>query len=78
MRIDPRTGAEATELDLKSFLSQAWGMNVGYTIAAYNDMAKIHNPRRDDILLIGIEALIRRGFADPRGPQRHSGARRST
>ena len=82
VRIDPRNGAEVTELELKSFLSQAWGMNVGYTIAAYNDMAKIHNPRRDDILLIGIEALIRKdspiseghSVIPERGAQRESGA----
>ena len=41
MQIDPRNGNEATDLNLSDFLSRAWGMEVGYTIAAYNDMTKV-------------------------------------
>jgi hypothetical protein len=53
VRIDPRDGSETTELDLRDYLSRAWGMNVGYIVAAYNDMAKVHGD-----LLIGLEAFI--------------------
>ena len=41
VRIDPRDGSETTELDLHDYLSKAWGMNVGYIIAAYNNMAQV-------------------------------------
>jgi hypothetical protein len=41
VRVDPKDGSEATELDLGSFLSTAWQIRVSYVIAAYNDMAKI-------------------------------------
>ncbi len=58
VRIDPRDGSEATDLDLGGFLSKAWGMRVAYVIAAYNDMAKIHDPQGDDVLLIGLDASI--------------------
>jgi hypothetical protein len=33
-------------------------MRVSYVIAAYNDMAKIRDPQRGDLLLIGLEAFI--------------------
>ncbi|MGO8800684.1 MAG: hypothetical protein ACLQE9_13695 [Roseiarcus sp.] len=59
VRIDPRNGNEATDLNLSDFLSRAWGMEVGYTIAAYNDMAKVRDSRGQDLLLIGVEANIR-------------------
>ena len=58
VRVDPRDGSEATDLDLRDFLGKAWGMPVGYAIAAYNDMAAVHDPRGRDALLIGIEAFI--------------------
>jgi poly(A) polymerase len=58
VRVDPRDGSEATELDLADFLQQRWGMPVGYVIAAYNNMAKIHDPASGEALLIGIEAFI--------------------
>ena len=29
IRVDPRDGSEATDLDLHDFLSRAWGMDVG-------------------------------------------------
>jgi len=53
VRIDPRDGSETTELDLHDYLSKAWGMNVGYIIAAYNNMTPVHGD-----LLIGLEAFI--------------------
>jgi hypothetical protein len=58
VRVDPKDGSEATELDLGSFLSTAWQIRVGYVIAAYNDMAKIRDPQRGDLLLMGLEAFI--------------------
>ena len=58
MRVDPRDGSEATELDLADFLQQRWDMPVSYVIAAYNDMAKIRDPAGGQALLIGIEAFI--------------------
>jgi hypothetical protein len=51
VRIDPTTGAERTELNLRQFLSNAWGMPVGYIIAAYNDMAPSHPPDDGNALL---------------------------
>jgi hypothetical protein len=58
VRIDPRDGSEATELDLADFLQQRWGMPVSYVIAAYSDMARIRDPAGGEALLIGIEAFI--------------------
>ncbi|MGO8800683.1 MAG: hypothetical protein ACLQJL_16560 [Roseiarcus sp.] len=58
VRVDPKNGGEVTELDLKSFLGEAWGMGVSYTISAYNDMAAINDSRGHELLLIGFEAFI--------------------
>ena len=58
VRVDPRDGSEATELDLADFLQQRWGMPISYVITAYNDMAKIRDPAGGEALLIGIEAFI--------------------
>jgi hypothetical protein len=58
VRVDPRDGSEATELDVADFLRQGWGMAVSYVIAAYNDMVKIPDPVGGEALLIGIEAFI--------------------
>ena len=55
VRVDPRDGSEATELDLTDFLARAWGMRVAYTITAYNDMTKIGNA-----VLLGTQAFIPR------------------
>jgi hypothetical protein len=66
VRIDPATGAEATELDLPRFLSAAWGMRVGYTIAAYNDMTAVPLAGGGRALLIGVMAFVRP--ASPVGP----------
>jgi hypothetical protein len=57
VRVDPRDGSEATELDLADFLGQRWGMRANYVIAAYNDMARISEPG-GEALLIGLEAFI--------------------
>jgi len=58
VRVDPRDGSEATELDLPAFLRQHWEMPAGYVIAAYNNMAKVRDPAGGEALLIGIEAFI--------------------
>jgi len=58
VRVDPRDGSEATELNLADFLVQRWGMRAGYVIAAYNNMAKIRDPGGGEALLIGLEAFI--------------------
>jgi hypothetical protein len=60
IRVDPRDGSEATDLDLHDFLSRAWGMDVGYTIAAYNNMTEVHEFRGENLFLIGLEAFIPR------------------
>jgi hypothetical protein len=58
VRVDPRDGSEATELDLADFLGQRWGMRSGYVIAAYNDIAQARAPDGGETLLIGLEAFI--------------------
>jgi hypothetical protein len=58
LRFDPTTGKETQEVDLREMLTAAWGTQVGYVIAAYNDMAKFRGPD-GDVLLIGLEAFIR-------------------
>jgi hypothetical protein len=58
VRVDPRDGSEATDLDLHEFLSKAWGMEVGYAIAAYNDMTEVRDRNEETVLLIGLEAFI--------------------
>ena len=63
VRVDPGTGAETTDIDLRGFLANAWGGSVGYVIAAYNDMTKVRDPRAGDVVLIGLEAFI-----PPRAP----------
>jgi hypothetical protein len=55
VRIDPRDGSEATELDIGDFLGRSWGMRVNYTITAYNNMAKIGGS-----LLMGVMAFVPR------------------
>jgi hypothetical protein len=57
VRVDPRDGSEATELDLGDFFGQRGGMRANYVIAAYNDMAKAREPG-GEALLIGLEAFI--------------------
>ena len=58
VRVDPKDGSEATDLDLAEFLNSRWQTQVSYVIAAYNDKTKIR-----DLLLIGLEA-----FVPPRSP----------
>ena len=67
VRIDPGDGGETTEVDLHGLLSRAWGMETGYTIAAYNNMTEVRNSNGEDVLLIGLEAVIPRSspVADP-------------
>ena len=60
VKVDPRDGRAVTDLDLHDFLSKAWGMEVGYTIAAYNNMTEVRDDRGDDDYLIGLEAFIPR------------------
>jgi hypothetical protein len=60
VRVDPTTGAEATELDLQDFLPRAWGMRVNYTIAAYNDMTKAGGA-----VLLGLMAFVPRNTPIP-------------
>jgi len=60
VRIDPATGGEATELDLREFLGQAWGMRVNYTIAGYNDMTKVGGA-----VLLGLMAFVPRNAPIP-------------
>lgn len=63
IRVDPEDGSEAIDLDLETFLSDHWQTRASYVIAAYNDMAKIHDDQRGDLLLISLEAFI-----PPRAP----------
>jgi hypothetical protein len=72
IRVDPKDGSEAIDLDLETFLSNRWQTQVGYVIAAYNDMAKIHDNQHGDLLLIGLEAFIRR-----RAPAASASAKRA-
>jgi hypothetical protein len=58
VRIDPRDGSEATDLDLEDFLATNWGMRVGYTITAYNDMTTVQDLRGQSMVLMGLEAFI--------------------
>ncbi len=58
VRVDPRDGSEAAEVDLPGFLGRQWEMPASYVIAAYNDMAKVRDPGRGEALLIGLEAFI--------------------
>jgi len=60
VRVDPATGGEATELDLREFLGQAWGMRVNYAIAAYNDMTKAGGA-----VLLGLMAFVPRNMPIP-------------
>jgi hypothetical protein len=67
LRIDPASGAESTDLELGQFLSDSWKLPVTYVIAAYNDMTKLHDASRGDIVLIGLEAFIPKRAALPAG-----------
>jgi hypothetical protein len=69
VRIDPATGAEAAELDLSRFLARAWGMRVGYVLAAYNDMTKVPAPGGGEAVLLGLCAFIPRDV--PIAPGHH-------
>lgn len=57
VRIDPDTGADATDLDVAGLLDRAWSTKVSYVIGAYNDMPRLPGPG-GEALLIGLEAFI--------------------
>lgn len=65
VRIDPETGADATDLDVVGLLDRAWGTKVSYVIGAYNDMPRLP-VLGGDVVLIGLEAFI--PPASPRPP----------
>jgi hypothetical protein len=65
--VDPKDGSETIDLDLETFLTNHWRMRASYVIAAYNDMAKIHDNQRGELLLIGLEAFIPVRAPAPRG-----------
>ena len=73
VRIDPTSGEETTELDIPTFLNGAWATKVGYTIAAYNDMAVVAGPRGEATVLIGIEAFLPASSPVPAGHVRVDG-----
>lgn len=60
VRIDPARGSETTELWYGPFLTRAWGMRAGYTMAAYNDMTRVSVPGQGQALLLGLCAFIPR------------------
>jgi len=66
LRVDPKTGRDATDLDLRDVLADAWRMPVGYVIAAYNEMTKLSRPEGEE-LLIGLEAFIPPRAQIPKG-----------
>ena len=66
VRIDPETGADATDLDLNGFLNRVWGTRVSYVIGAYNDMPRLPVPG-GEALLIGLEAFIPAASPRPTG-----------
>lgn len=65
VRIDPETGADATDLDLDGLLDRTWGTKVSYVVAAYNDMPRLP-VSGGGAVLIGLEAFI--PPASPRPP----------
>jgi hypothetical protein len=58
IRVDPRDGREITDFDIRQVVARAWGMRVNYMIAAYNDMAKLHDSKGRAVLVIGFESFI--------------------
>jgi hypothetical protein len=58
VRIDPRDGSETTELDLRDYLGRKWGMGIRYAIAGYNDMTEVRDVNGEQVLLIGVEAVV--------------------
>ncbi len=63
VRINPRTGANVTELNLPDFLGNAWGMRPSYVIAAYNNMTSVRVRGGGGALLIGLMAFVPRSVA---------------
>jgi hypothetical protein len=67
VRIDPRDGRDATDLDLDAFLDRAWGTRVSYVIAAYNEMTRVPDAQGGEALVMGIEAFIPKSAPQPAG-----------
>jgi hypothetical protein len=69
VRIDPKTGAERTEVNVNTLLGEAWGTRLIYVISAYNGMAVVPAERDGQAarLLIGIEAKFAKGVQIPEG-----------
>lgn len=67
VRVDPKDGSEAADLDLVACLSNAWQTRTSYIIAAYNDMTRIRDPQRGELLLMGLEAFIPQRSPTPSG-----------
>lgn len=58
VRINPETGQDFPELDLRAFLSRSWRIDVRYVIAAYNDMAPVSFVSGESVLLLGLMAFV--------------------
>ena len=58
VRVDPNDASEAIEFDLNDVSRRQWRTHATYVIAAYNDMTKVRDDEREDLLLIGLEAFI--------------------
>lgn len=68
-RIDPRNGyASTVELDVRAFMREAWGRNIGISTFAYNDMLPATDPRTGrTVHLIGLWLVDPRGEVDAVG-----------
>lgn len=60
VRINPETGQDFPELDLRAFLSRSWRMDVRYVIAAYNDMTPVLLTGGKNVILLGLMAFVAR------------------
>jgi len=67
VRVDPKSGAETTELDLEKFLGTEWGTQIAYVVAAYEGMAKVPDPAGGTALLSGLETFLPAGAPRPAG-----------
>ena len=68
-RIDPRSGYTVdVELEVRSFIRNAWGRNVGVSTFAYNNMQPATDPRTGKAVhIIGLWLLDPRGEVDEVG-----------
>jgi hypothetical protein len=67
LRIDPKSGAETTELDLEKFIGKEWGTRIAYAIAGFEGMAKAPDPAGGTALLIGLETFLAPDAPRPAG-----------